>query len=104
MLKENMRGVTRILLVLFAGTNILYTLGGGDRILQTICIAGVLIITVLLSLIVCKNNSQVKQAVLQGLYCEMTILIAFGFSMIVGNIITTILIIVITALYICFLK
>ncbi len=103
MLKENM-GVTRILIVLFAGTNILYTFGRGDRILQTICIAGILIITVLLGLIICKNNSQVKQAVMQGLYCEITILIAFGLSMVVGNIITCVLIIAITALYVCFLK
>lgn len=106
MQKRNAIGLTRILLVLFAGTNMLYTFGNGDRVLQTICIAGILIIAVILSFTLWKNkNSEQKQkALIQGLYCGITVLIAFGLSRIMGNIITSILIIAITTLYIRFLK
>lgn len=106
MLKENLIGLKRILLVLFAGTNILYTFGRGDRVLQTICIVGILAIALLLSFTLWeqKSGSRVQQAVIQGLYCGITVLIALSLSMVVGNIITCILIIAVTALYVCFLK
>lgn len=99
-------GLTRVFLVLFAGTNILYTFGDGDRILQTICVAGILVISVLLSLTLWKNKNsrQTQNALIQGFYCGITVLIAFGLSRIVGNLITGILIIAITVLYIRFLK
>lgn len=106
MLKKNVIGLTRILLVLFAGANILYTFGKGDRILQTICIASILVIAVILSFTIWANKSseQKQKALIQGFYCGITVLIAFGLSRIVGNIITSILIIAITTLYIRFLK
>ena len=106
MVKKNVTGLMRILLVLFAGTNILYTFGNGDRVLQTICIAGILVIAVFLSFTIWRNksNNQIQQAFMQGLYCEITVLIAFGLSRGIRNIITGILIIAITALYIRSLK
>ena len=106
MLKKNVIGLTRILLVLFAGTNILYTFGNGDKVLQTICISGILVTAALLSFTIWANKSseQKREALIQGFYCGITVVIAFGLSRIVGNIITSILIIAITALYIRFLK
>ena len=106
MLKKNVIGITRILLVLFAGTNILYTFGNGNRILQTICVASILVIAVLLSFTIWanKNSEQKRKTLIQGFYCGITVLIAFCLSRIVGNIITSILIIAITTLYIRFLK
>ena len=96
--------ITGLLLTLFAGTNILYTFGNGDRILQTICIAGILGIATILSFTIWKDSRQKQKALIQGLYCGITVLIAFGFSRIVGNIITSMLIIAITTLYIRSLK
>lgn len=106
MVKKNVTGLARILLVLFAGTNILYAFGNGNRVLQTICIAGILVIAVFLSFTTWRNKSynQIQQTLTQGLYCGITVLIAFGLSRGIGNIITGILIIAITALYIRFLK
>lgn len=102
--KKKITGLTRILLTLFAGTNILYTFGNGDRILQTICIAGILGIATIPSFTIWKDSRQKQKALIQGLYCGITVLIAFGFSRIVGNIITSMLIIAITTLYIRSLK
>ena len=106
MLKKNVIGLTRILLVLFAGTNILYTFGNGDKVLQTICIASILVTAALLNFTIWANkkSEQKRKTLIQGFYCGITVVIAFGLSRIVGNIITSILIIAITTLYIRFLK
>lgn len=99
-------GLTRILLVLFAGTNILYSFGRGDWLLQTICLIGILVLAALLSFVLWRQEdyNRTKQAAVQGLYCGVTVWIAFGFSTVVGNMITSVLIITITALYVCSLK
>lgn len=105
MLKENMIGLTRTLVVLFAGTNILYTLGKGDKTLQTICSVALLVIALILSFTIWKqkDNKRIRYAVLQVLYCGITALIALGLSVFVGNVITSALIIAVTVLYVRFL-
>ncbi len=50
----------RILLTLFAGTNILYSIGKGDRILQTICIVCILIIAVIMSVTMLKSKKYIQ--------------------------------------------
>lgn len=101
--QEQQTAMMRILLTLFAGTNILYAIGKGDHILQTICIACILIIAVIMSVTMLKNKetNPIKQSIIQILYCGLTVLIAFGLSQFVGNILASILVIAITVIYIC---
>ncbi len=103
---EQKIAMMRVLLTLFAGTNILYAIGKGDYILQIICIVCILVIAVIMSVIMVKNkeNNQAKQTIIQMLYCGLTVWFAFGLSQFVGNIIASILIITITVCYVRFLK
>lgn len=104
--QEQRISMMRILLTLFAGTNILYSIGKGDYILQTICIVCILIIAVIMSVTMLKNkeNNPRKQFIIQMLYCGLTVWIAFGLSQFVGNILASLLVVAITVLYIRLLK
>lgn len=104
--QEQQIAMMRILLTLFAGTNILYTIGKGDHILQTICIVCILIIAVITSVTMLKNKeiNPIKQSIIQMLYCGLTVWISFGLSQFAGNILASILVIAITVVYIRFLK
>lgn len=103
---EQKIAMMRVLLTLFAGTNILYAIGKGDYILQIICIVCILVIAVIMSVVMVKSkeNNQAKQTIIQMLYCGLTVLFAFVLSQFVGNIIASILIIANTVCYIRFLK
>lgn len=105
-IQKKLTGLMRILIVLFAGTSILYTLGKEDKTLQTICIVGLLAIAMILSLTIWKqkDHKQMRYAASQALYCGITAWTAFGLSRFVGNIVTSILIIAVTTLYIRFLS
>lgn len=104
--QEQRIAMMRILIILFAGTNILYAIGKGDHILQTICIVCILVITVSMSVTILKNKEiqPIKQSIILMLYCGLTVWIAFGLSQFAGNILASIIVIAITVFYIRILK
>ena len=89
-------------ILFYSGTCILYSLGKGDSLLQVICLFIIIIMVILMSLGISKWKTEIRKKTIyeQLIFCTICGFLNFSLSQYIGNILTMILTLVISAFWV----